>query len=62
MQTVKRIKWIMDCLINSYFEKLTEWEEDFVIKTELYLKDHASLTEAHYDKLEDVYSRVQQRR
>ena len=60
MKTMDRVKWILQALIDD-MDKLTDWEQKFVISIEEYFKKNTFVTDAQYDKLEEVYTRVQAR-
>jgi hypothetical protein len=47
-----RLGWIITGLD---FEKLTEWEEEFVESMERHFKDHGALTKKQEDILERIY-------
>lgn len=60
MKTMARIEWVLKSLIDE-MDKLTDWEQKFVINIETYLKKHTDLTDSQFDKLEEIYERVQAR-
>ena len=60
MKTMDRVKWILQALIDD-MDKLTDWEQGFVINIEEYLKKNTFVTDTQYEKLEEVYTRVQER-
>lgn len=60
MKTMDRIKWVLKSLIDE-MDNLTDWEQKFVISVEEYLKKNTFVTDPQYEKLEEIYERVQAR-
>jgi hypothetical protein len=56
----KRIKWLMLSLAGPEVE-LTDWEQKFFESVEKQYKERGSLSDPQFDKLEDIYERVQGR-
>lgn len=59
MNEPKRIQWILDNLSEPHIE-MSEWEEKFFESIGKQFERKRSLSDAQYDKLEEVYTRLTQ--